>query len=338
MIEVAESLYGPYRWERYDLLILPPSFPFGGMENPRLSFITPTVIVGDKSLVSLIAHELAHSWSGNLVTNASWKDMWLNEGFTSYVENRIVEALFGEEQAAMENLISQDACGPRLGPGAGAAAAGAAADARRRPRRGADRRGLHQGPVVPAFLEQRFGRERFDPFLRAWFDAKAFQSVTARTSSPSCAPNCCRRRPRRSARTNCRPGCTARACPTVHRRDLAALRQGRRAAPALARSGRSPPRRSTPGAGSPRSGCASSRACRQSLPGERLVELDAAFAFTGTATARSPSAGTRWPSAAATSRRGRRSPPSSSGSAGPASRGPPMPFRTATITQAASMR
>ena len=107
MIQTTEALYGPYRWERYDLLILPPSFPFGGMENPRLSFITPTVIVGDKSLVSLIAHELAHSWSGNLVTNSSWKDIWLNEGFTSYVENRVVEALYGFEQAQMENVISQ---------------------------------------------------------------------------------------------------------------------------------------------------------------------------------------------------------------------------------------
>src|SRR5690606_18988676 len=87
---------------------LPPSFPFGGMENPRLSFITPTVITGDRSLVSLIAHELAHSWSGNLVTNATWKDMWLNEGFTSYVENRIVEALYGKERADMEFVNSRN--------------------------------------------------------------------------------------------------------------------------------------------------------------------------------------------------------------------------------------
>ena len=107
MIQVAENLYGPYQWGRYDLLILPASFPFGGMENPRLSFITPTVIVGDKSLTSLIAHELAHSWSGNLVTNSSWKDIWLNEGFTSYVENRIVEAVYGKDQAEMEDVICQ---------------------------------------------------------------------------------------------------------------------------------------------------------------------------------------------------------------------------------------
>ena len=84
MLEITEDVYGPYRWDRYDLLILPPSFPFGGMENPRLSFITPTVIAGDKSLVALIAHELAHSWSGNLVTNSSWRDLWLNEGFTTH--------------------------------------------------------------------------------------------------------------------------------------------------------------------------------------------------------------------------------------------------------------
>ena len=92
MVTTTEKLYGPYRWGRYDMLVLPPSFPFGGMENPRLTFATPTVIAGDKSLVALVAHELAHSWSGNLVTNATWRDFWLNEGFTTYLERRIVEA------------------------------------------------------------------------------------------------------------------------------------------------------------------------------------------------------------------------------------------------------
>ena len=93
MLIAAEGLYGPYKWERYDLIILPPSFPFGGMENPRLTFATPTIIAGDRSLTSLVAHELAHSWSGNLVTNKTWNDFWLNEGFTSYFENRIMEAV-----------------------------------------------------------------------------------------------------------------------------------------------------------------------------------------------------------------------------------------------------
>jgi leukotriene-A4 hydrolase len=95
MIDAAEALYGPYRWGRYDMIVLPPAFPYGGMENPTLTFLTPTFIAGDKSLVGLVAHELAHSWSGNLVTNATWADSWLNEGFTSYFENRIMEALYG---------------------------------------------------------------------------------------------------------------------------------------------------------------------------------------------------------------------------------------------------
>src|SRR5690606_16844575 len=105
MLEACEQLFGPYRWGRYDLLVLPPSFMWGGMENPRLSFITATLIAGDRSLVSLIAHELAHSWSGNLVTNANWESIWLNEGFTTYLERRIVEALYGVDRRAMEDVL-----------------------------------------------------------------------------------------------------------------------------------------------------------------------------------------------------------------------------------------
>ncbi len=105
MVAAAESLLGPYRWGRFDVLVLPPSFPLGGMENPRLTFATPTILAGDRSLVSLIAHELAHSWSGNLVTNATWSDFWLNEGFTTYVENRLMEALYGAERARMLQVL-----------------------------------------------------------------------------------------------------------------------------------------------------------------------------------------------------------------------------------------
>ena len=107
MITAAEKLYGPYRWGRYDLLVLPPSFPFGGMENPTLTFATPSIIAGDKSLVSLVAHELAHSWSGNLVTNSTWKDFWLNEGFTTYIESRIMEELRGKQYADMLRLLGR---------------------------------------------------------------------------------------------------------------------------------------------------------------------------------------------------------------------------------------
>ncbi|MGH8211773.1 MAG: M1 family aminopeptidase/hydrolase, partial [Rhodanobacteraceae bacterium] len=106
MIATAEKLYGPYRWGRYDLLVLPPSFPFGGMENPNMTFATPTIIVGDKSLVSVVSHELAHSWSGNLVTMATWRDGWLNEGFTTYVQGRVTEALYGPRQETEETLLA----------------------------------------------------------------------------------------------------------------------------------------------------------------------------------------------------------------------------------------
>src|SRR5687767_11700247 len=105
MVVATERLYGPYRWGRYDILVLPASFPYGGMENPRLTFATPTILAGDKSLVSLIAHELAHSWSGNLVTNATWRDFWLNEGFTVYLERRIQEAVYGRARAQMEAAL-----------------------------------------------------------------------------------------------------------------------------------------------------------------------------------------------------------------------------------------
>ena len=104
MVVAAEELYGPYRWERYDLIVLPPSFPFGGMENPRLTFLTPTILAGDRSLVGLIAHELAHSWSGNLVTNSTWNDFWLNEGFTTYFEHRIMESVYGRE---LEEMLAE---------------------------------------------------------------------------------------------------------------------------------------------------------------------------------------------------------------------------------------
>lgn len=177
MIQVAEKLYGPYQWGRYDMLILPASFPFGGMENSRLSFITPTVIVGDKSLASLIAHELAHSWSGNLVTNSSWKDIWLNEGFTSYVENRIVEQVYGRELADMENVISQAGLAETLKSMSPADQMLALSPLTGRdPDEALSDVAYIKGQWFLMFLEQRFGRETFDAFLRHWFTTHAFTS------------------------------------------------------------------------------------------------------------------------------------------------------------------
>ncbi len=179
MITAAESLYGPYRWGRYDMLLLPPSFPFGGMENPRLTFLTPTMIAGDRSLVDLIAHELAHSWSGNLVTYASFKHGWLNEGFTTYVTTRIVEALYGPEVATMHLQLEEEEALESLK----SIAKPKQALITRDPDTSAEfhtNGGLAypKGAWLLRTLEQRAGRAVFDPFLRGWFDSHAFQSVT----------------------------------------------------------------------------------------------------------------------------------------------------------------
>ncbi len=187
MIGTTEKMYGPYRWERYDILVLPPSFPFGGMENPRLTFATPTVIVGDKSLVSLVAHELAHSWSGNLVTNATWKHMWLNEGFTTYVENRIVEAVYGQALADEEFITASDALRREMKetPPAGQRLVSDAEDADD----AASSYAYVKGAWLLRTLEARFGRVAFDDYLRGYFDHFAFQSITTEQMLDWLKPN-----------------------------------------------------------------------------------------------------------------------------------------------------
>src|SRR5256885_6379862 len=170
MLKAAQELYGPYRWGRYDLLVLPPSFPYGGMENPSLTFATPTILAGDKSLVSLLAHELAHSWSGNLVSNATWSDFWLNEGFTVYLERRIVEQVYGKQRADMEAVLGRRGLEREL------------ANLKlsdqvlhidlkdRDPEDGLTDVPYEKGALFLKHLEVTFGRARFDAFLRGYFD------------------------------------------------------------------------------------------------------------------------------------------------------------------------
>ncbi len=177
-LELMEQAFGPYRWGRYDILVLPPSFPFGGMENPRLTFATPTVITGDRMLVSLVSHELAHSWSGNLVTNASWNDFWLNEGFTEYLTYRLVDMQFGQARGDMERVLGvadlKDSMShldkidwslirkaPALDPDAVYSTVP-----------------YERGALFLTWLETQYGRPAFDAFLRGWFDDHAFQSAT----------------------------------------------------------------------------------------------------------------------------------------------------------------
>jgi leukotriene-A4 hydrolase len=178
MIKTASKRYGDYRWGRYDLLILPPSFPFGGMENPRLSFITPTVIAGDKSLVSLIAHELAHSWSGNLVTNATWRDLWLNEGFTTYVENRIMEDLYGRDRALMEQTIGYSELLAEIEALPPEDSVLHITLGERDPDDAFSGVPYVKGQLFLIFLEQKYGRQRFDAFVKDYFSHFAFQSIT----------------------------------------------------------------------------------------------------------------------------------------------------------------
>jgi leukotriene-A4 hydrolase len=183
MIVAAEKLYGPYRWGRYDILVLPPAFPFGGMENPTLTFATPTILAGDKSLVSLVAHELAHSWSGNLVTNATWDDFWINEGFTTYIESRIMEELRGKPYADMlRQLGRQDmmaAVEEAGGPQAADTRLNLELGSSRNPDDGMTDIAYEKGAAFLHTVESVVGRERLDAFLKGYFDQFAFQPMSS---------------------------------------------------------------------------------------------------------------------------------------------------------------
>lgn len=178
MLKVTEKTFGSYSWERYDLLILPPSFPFGGMENPRLSFITPTVIAGDKSLVALIAHELAHSWSGNTVTNATWRDLWLNEGFTTYLTYRIMEMIYGTDRFNMEAVLGYEDLQADIAS-LPANDQILAIDLRgRNPDDVFSNIPYEKGALFLREIEHKIGRDNFDKFLLEYFAAFTFKSIT----------------------------------------------------------------------------------------------------------------------------------------------------------------
>jgi aminopeptidase N len=177
MLDAAVEIYGPYQWGRYDLLILPPSFPFGGMENPRLSFITPSVLAGDRSLVSMIAHELAHSWSGNLVSNATWRDIWLNEGTTSYLEARLMEVLYGKQRADEERVLTYQSMRQALETVLTDMQALAPVFTEGDPDIGQDGLEYSKGQLLLQHLETLFGREIFDAYMAGYFSHFEFQAI-----------------------------------------------------------------------------------------------------------------------------------------------------------------
>jgi aminopeptidase N len=182
MVNTAERLYGKYLWEQYDLIVLPYSFPFGGMENPRLTFVNPTLLAGDRSLVSVVAHELAHSWSGNLVTNATWNDFWLNEGFTVYFENRIMEQLYGKEISDMLMLIETHELEIEMDD---LLKSKHPEDTKlkltlagRNPDDGMTQIAYVKGALFLKTIEQTVGRKKFDTFLISYFKEFAFKTIT----------------------------------------------------------------------------------------------------------------------------------------------------------------
>jgi aminopeptidase N len=179
MVNAAEKLFGAYRWGRYDVIVLPPSFPFGGMENPNLTFLTPTVMAGDRSLTSLLAHELGHSWSGNLVNNASWDETWLNEGFTTYVEHRIGEEVFGVDEAKMQDVLSRKVLKNNVDElGIDSPDTRLKIDlSGKNPDEGLSDIPYEKGYALLQTIEAAVGRKQFDNFLTNYFNDHAFQSI-----------------------------------------------------------------------------------------------------------------------------------------------------------------
>jgi leukotriene-A4 hydrolase len=178
MIEAADDLYGEYAWEQYDIIVLPPSFPFGGMENPRLTFVTPTIISGDRSLTSLIAHELAHSWSGNLATNSTWDDFWLNEGFTVYFERRITEKLYGKDYSDMLALLGYQDLVSTIADLDSADTHLKLNLEGRNPDDGMTEIAYEKGYFMLRMIEENIGRDKFDAFLKQYFTDFKFSNLT----------------------------------------------------------------------------------------------------------------------------------------------------------------
>ena len=180
MLQAAEATFGPYLWDRYDILVLPKGFPWAGMENPRLTFLSPSLIAGDRSFDRVVAHELGHAWTGNLVTNATWQDFWLNEGWTTHLQHRLEEAVDGEAAAAFLRRGAADELSAEL----------------RRMRNHPERTALSyavegvdpdelvtpipyiKGAMFFQAVEQAVGRERFDRFVRSYIRRFSFRPIS----------------------------------------------------------------------------------------------------------------------------------------------------------------
>lgn len=281
MIATAEKRFGPYRWGRYDILVLPPSFPLGGMENPKLTFVTPTILAGDRSLVGLVAHELAHSWSGNLVTNATWGDYWLNEGFACYIDRRILEELYGPERAAMNTVLGLQDLREELRslpPGEQVLRLDMTG---RDPDEPSTSIPYDKGSLFLTALEGAFGRERFDAYLRGYFGRFAFRSLSTADFEGDLSKYLFTIDPRAARQIDLHawldePGLPAGAPQPRSELFTAVDRQARRWVDGTVRADR------LDAAGwSPQEWLRFLRALPEDLPAARLAELDAALHLTG---------------------------------------------------------
>ncbi len=180
-LHAAEALLGPYRWPRFDLWIAPPSFPYGGMENPQLTFLSPSLLTRDGALLGVVAHELCHAWFGNLVGAASAEHLWINEGFAVYAERRLAEQLAGAAAARLQAAIGRRELDRAL------VAFGARPELTRLrthlegldPDDALSIVPYEKGYLFLCALEEHLGRDRFDRWLRAWIVDLAGRVITS---------------------------------------------------------------------------------------------------------------------------------------------------------------
>jgi aminopeptidase N len=177
MLKSAERLFGPYRFDRYDVVVMPPSFPIEEVGNPDAPFVTPTAVSGDRSQESVVAQALAQAWAGGLVSVSSWRDVWINEGLSRYMRDRLTEELFGRPRTEAQSWFTLRSLRDDLGSQS-AADQLLAADLRGRDPASAGREpAFEKAGLFFAYLDAKYGRERFDAFLKGYFDHFMLKSI-----------------------------------------------------------------------------------------------------------------------------------------------------------------
>ena len=177
LLKAAETLFGPYRFERCDLVVLPPQFPLAEVGNPRAPFISSTIVTGDRSEESVVARAVAQAWAGDLVSGATPRDAWIDAGLALYMQNRLVRQVYGDARVTVDRVLAEHAVREDLAQMDRPDQALAVDQRDRDPsvsRAAAD----EKGGLLFTFLDDKFGRERLDAFLQGYFDHFVFKSIT----------------------------------------------------------------------------------------------------------------------------------------------------------------